>query len=104
MRYLVTGRIRPGKYEPLLRAIENRTLGRGSVAGGEYIRNMKNARKMENGDLRDAHARHNCKDATGEEPWACSHCDCTKKLEEKMEGWGVKFPNENFVNEESANK
>ena len=119
MRYLVTGRVKPGKTKSLQRAIENRTLGRGSIADGEYIRDMHQARLLENGDvrwvevcycptplmeeipyweeyfeltdIRDAHARHKCKDETGEEPWACSDCDCTKKLEEKMEGWGEKF-------------
>jgi hypothetical protein len=119
MRYLVTGRIKPGRTKPLLKTIEDRTLGRGSIAGGEYIRDMKQARLLENGDvrwvevcycptplmeeipyweeyfdltdIRDAHARHKCKDETGEEPWACSDCDCTKKLEEKMEGWGERF-------------
>lgn len=119
MRYLVTGRVKPGKAKPLQKAIKNRTLGRGSIAGGEYIRDMKQARLLNNSDvrwvevcycptplmeeipyweeyfeltdIRDAHARHKCKDETGEEPWACSDCDCTKKLEEKMEGWGERF-------------
>lgn len=119
MRYLVTAQLRPTKARPLLRAIENGTLGQGSVAGGEYIRDMKKARLLENGkiqwvevcycptplmeeipyweeyfeltDIRDAHARHQCRDETGEEPWACSDCDCTEKLENKMEGWGDQF-------------
>ena len=25
------------------------------------------------------------------EPWACCDCDCTEKLEERMEGWGRPF-------------
>lgn len=119
MRYLVTGKIKIGKSKPLLRAIKNGTLGKGSVAGGEYIRDMKQARLLDNGsvrwvevcycptplmeeipyweeyfeltDIRDGHARHQCRDETGEEPWACSHCDCTQKLERKMEGWGKSF-------------
>src|SRR6185503_13419854 len=43
MRYLVTARVKPGQREPLARAIEDGTLGRGSVAGDEYFRNMADA-------------------------------------------------------------
>jgi len=119
MRYLVTGKVKPGKLRALLSAIENGTLGKGSVAGGEYIRNMKQARLFESGevrwvevcycpaplmeekpyweeffdltDIRDAHARHKCKHETGEELWSCSGCDCTQILEQKMRGQGEKF-------------
>jgi hypothetical protein len=119
MRYLVTGRLRNGRAKKLFEAIEDRTLGRGSVAGGEYIRDMKQARLLDNGTVRwvevcfcptplqeekpyweeyfeltnikDAHGRHACKDETGEELWACSSCDCTAKLEKKMEAWGKPF-------------
>lgn len=122
MRYLVTGRIKPGKSKALLKAVENRTLGKGSVAGGEYIRNMKQARLLENNDvrwvevcycptplmeeipyweeffelkeIRDAHGRHNCRHENGEEFWSCSNCDCTRTLEEKMENWGDQFLDE----------
>ena len=44
MRYLVRARIKPGSERSLLEAIENQTLGRGSVAEGEYLRNMREAR------------------------------------------------------------
>ena len=27
----------------------------------------------------------------GEEPWACSDCDCTKRLESRIEKWGDLF-------------
>jgi hypothetical protein len=47
MRYLVTARVKPGKERALLDAIESGTLGRGSVAGGEYLRNMVAARLRE---------------------------------------------------------
>jgi hypothetical protein len=47
MRYLVTARVKPGKQRALLEAIEAGTLGRGSVAGGEYLRNMTDARLVE---------------------------------------------------------
>ena len=30
-------------------------------------------------------------DLDGSEPWACCDCDCTEKLEERMEGWGRPF-------------
>ena len=38
MRYLVTARVKPGREADLLRAIEDGTLGAGSVAGDEYLR------------------------------------------------------------------
>ena len=44
MRYLVRARVKPGRERALLEAIENRTLGRGSVAGDEYFRNMQKAK------------------------------------------------------------
>jgi hypothetical protein len=119
MRYLVRARVKPGKEQALLRAIENGSLGAGSVAGDEYLRNMDEARLCTDGTARwvevcycetplqeelpywqeyfevirvqDAHARHRCRDLDGSEPWACSECDCTAKLELKMKGWGERF-------------
>ncbi len=119
MRYLVTARVKPGKEKPLLDAIETGKLGRGSVAGGEYLRNMTAARLREDGSLRwvevcfcstpleeerpyweeyfelvkvqDAHHRDKCRDLNGEEPWACSGCDCTEKLEKHLAGTGESF-------------
>src|SRR5579871_60423 len=119
MRYLVTARVRPGKEVDLLRAIEDGTLGAGSVAGGEYLRNMTEARLREDGAVRwvevcfcatplqeerpyweeyfdllsvkDAHARKNCRHENGDEPWACCDCDCTTRLEEKLQASGVAF-------------
>src|SRR5438093_977741 len=44
MRYLVRARVKRGCEQSLLQAIENGTLGEGSVAEGEYLRNMKEAR------------------------------------------------------------
>ena len=98
--------------QALLRAIENGTLGRGSVAGGEYMRNMTDARLRDDGTIRwvevcfcnapleeerpyweqyfelvrvqDAHPRKKCRDFNGEEPWACCSCDCTEKLEAEL--------------------
>lgn len=115
----MTARVRPGREADLLEAIESGTLGRGSVAGDEYLRNMAQARLLEDGSIRwvevcfcwepldeerpyweayfdlvrvqDAHSRRLCRDLNGEEPWACGDCDCTERLEERMEGWGEPF-------------
>jgi hypothetical protein len=115
----VTARIKPGKEADLLREIENRTLGTGSVAGDEYLRNMESARLYDDGSARwveicfcaeplaeerpyweeffdlvqvkDAHARSRCRDETGAEPWACCDCDCTDKLEAHLNSRGQPF-------------
>jgi hypothetical protein len=112
MRYLVTARVKPGRERALLAAIESGSLGAGSVAEGEYLRNMTDARIRTDGSLRwvevcfcevpldeewpyweeyfelvrvqDAHARHLCRDENGSEPWACGDCDCTEKLEARL--------------------
>src|SRR3569832_689059 len=52
MRYLVHARVRPGKEEKLLKAIEKGTLGRGSVAGHEYLHDMSRARLFTDGQVR----------------------------------------------------
>jgi hypothetical protein len=119
MRYLVTARVRPGREADLLKAIENDTLGTGSVAFGEYLRNMTDARLRDDGSVRwvevcfcatpleeerpyweeffelvrvqDAHARHRCRDENGNEPWACGECDCTVRLEAKLATQGRGF-------------
>jgi hypothetical protein len=112
MRYLVTARVIPGREKALLDAIESQTLGRGSVAGDEYLRNMTDARLRDDGIVRwvevcfcdvpldeerpyweqyfqlvrvqDAHRRDKCRDLNGSEPWACGDCDCTAKLERHL--------------------
>jgi len=119
MRYLVTARVKPGKTDDLEQAIADETLGRGSVAEGEYLRNMELARQRPDGrvhwvevcycstplaeersyweeyfDLQrvqDAHSRSKCRDENGTEPWACGDCDCTAHLEERMKTWGRPF-------------
>jgi hypothetical protein len=119
MRYLVTARVKPGKESDLLRAIEDGTLGSGSVAGDEYVRNMLDARLFDDGKakwvevcfcdiplaeerpyweeyfdlvrVQDAHSRKRCRDLSGEEPWACCDCDCTERLEAKLAGDGRPF-------------
>lgn len=119
MRYLVTARVKPGRAEALDRAIEDRTLGAGSIAGDEYLRNMATARELPAGSVKwvetcfcatplaeerpyweayfdllsvkDAHARSRCRHETGEEYWACENCDCTAKLEQRLAGTGKPF-------------
>jgi hypothetical protein len=119
MRYLVTARVRPGREAALLRALDDGTLGLGSVAGDEYEADLAQARLTGDGAVKwvevcfcaepldeerpyweeyfelvrvqDAHSRQRCRDLTGEEPWACCDCDCTDRLEARMEGWGRPF-------------
>jgi hypothetical protein len=119
MRYLVRARVKPGREAGLLKVIEDETLGRGSVAEGEYRRNMQDARLCSDHSVRwvevcycptpleeeqpyweeyfdltriqDAHDRSKCRDENGEEPWACSGCDCTTRLEERLKTLGEPF-------------
>jgi hypothetical protein len=119
MRYLVRARAKPGREADLLEAIEQEKLGQGSVAEGEYLRNMQEARLCEDQTARwvevcycptplqeerpyweqyfdltrvqDAHDRRKCRDKNGTEPWACSECDCTARLEEKLNDSGRPF-------------
>jgi hypothetical protein len=119
MRYLVTARVKPGKERDLDAAIDDASLGRGSVAGDEYLRNMDAARAYADGrvqwvevcycasplaeereyweqyfdleKVQDAHARSRCRDLNGEEPWACGDCDCSARLEARLDGKGQPF-------------
>ena len=112
MRYLVKAKIKPGRGEALKEAIQDGSLGRGSVAGDEYIYDMEQARLGADGvahwvetcfcatplqeerpyweeffellSVKDAHNRKNCRDWNGTEPWACCDCDCTRRLEERL--------------------
>src|SRR5438132_13150488 len=113
MRYLVKARVRPGQERPLLRAIDQQTLGQGSIAGDEYQQDMKESRVNDAGitiwvetcfcdppleeerpywekyfellSVKDAHSRRNCRHENGTEAWACCGCECTKRLEEKLQ-------------------
>jgi hypothetical protein len=119
MRYLVKAKLKPDRERALLEAIDAGTLGAGSVAGDEYLHNMRNARACSDGSVKwievcycatpladerpyweeyfelvkvqDAHLRANCRDENGSEPWACGECDCTKKLEERLRQNGRQF-------------
>jgi hypothetical protein len=44
MRYLVKAQFKPGRESALVRAIDDKILGRGSVAGDEYLWDMEHAR------------------------------------------------------------
>jgi len=119
MRYLVRARVKPDRECDLLKAIDDQTLGQGSVAEGEYLRNMHDARHCPDQTARwvevcycptplqeerpyweeyfdlvrvqDAHDRRKCLDENGTEPWACNGCDCTVRLEEKLKKSGESF-------------
>jgi hypothetical protein len=119
MRYLVRARLKSNSEPSLLQAIDGGTLGQGSVAGGEYLRNMQHARLCPDGTVRwvevcfcptpleeerpyweryfelvkvqDAHQRAQCRDKNGSEPWACENCDCTARLERKLASIGDSF-------------
>ena len=120
MRYLVTARVKPGRAAALADAIDDGTLGRGSVAGDEYLRNMAEARRTRRRaravgrglllrdaactksastweeyfmleKVQDAHARSRCRDLNGTEPWSCGDCDCTARLEAHLARKGSRF-------------
>jgi hypothetical protein len=119
VRYLVKARVKNGKRESLVRAIENKTLGKGSIAGDEYVYDMTQARIAEDGTARwvetcfcdpplaeerpyweeyfellsvkDAHSRRNCRHENRTEAWACCDCDCTRRLEKKLQSEGESF-------------
>ncbi|HUE54630.1 MAG TPA: hypothetical protein VMO76_02280 [Candidatus Udaeobacter sp.] len=119
MRYLVRARVKAGCQRGLLGAIKRGKLGQGSVAEGEYLRNMNEARVCPDETVRwvevcycptplqeerpyweeyfelvkvqDAHDRRKCRDENGSEPWACGDCDCTARLEEKLKSTGKSF-------------
>ena len=119
MRYLVKARVKSGREEALRRAIAEGTLGKGSVAGDEYLYDMEQARVTADGtahwvetcfcatplqeerpyweeyfdllSIKDAHNRKNCRDWNGTEPWACCNCNCTRRLEERLRQHGEAF-------------
>lgn len=119
MRYLVKAKLKPGKRDDLLQAIDREELGRGSVAGDEYLHDMAHARQLADHtvcwietcfcptpleeerpyweeyfellQIKNAHNRQRCQDLNGTQAWACCDCDCTKRLEAKMKNWGRRF-------------
>jgi len=119
MRYLVKARVKPGRERALLQAINDGTLGQGSIAGDEYVYDLQQGRVSDDGvahwvetcfcatpleeerpywekyfellSFKDAHNRKNCRHENATEPWACSNCDCTKRLEERLQQQGKGF-------------
>jgi len=119
MRYLVKARVKSGREPHLARAIDNGTLGKGSIAADEYLHDMAQTRVNDHGiatwvetcfcdpplaeerpyweeyfellSVKDAHSRRNCRHENGVEPWACCDCDCTQRLEEWLATQGESF-------------
>ena len=119
VRYLVKAKVKTDKSESLLRSISDATLGKGSIAGDEYIYNMNEARLNDYGvatwvetcfcdpplaeerpyweeyfelvSVKDAHSRRNCRHENGTERSACCDCDCTETLEERLASQGDSF-------------
>src|SRR4030081_132685 len=111
MRYLVRARVKPDRQAELLQAIEEQTLGKGSVAEGEYLRNVQDARLCSDQTARwvevcycptpleeerpyweqyfeltrvqDAHDRRRCRDQNGSKPWACGGFEWDWRLGQK---------------------
>lgn len=119
MRYLVKARLKDGRAEALAEAIADQTLGRGSIAGDEYLHDMQMARVNSKAEthwvetcfcdapleeerpywekyfdllsIKDAHSRRDCRHENGTEAWACCDCDCTKRLEARLAATGESF-------------
>jgi hypothetical protein len=119
MRYLVKAKLIQSKKDELLQEITNGTLGTGSVAFGEYVKNMRHARVLDDGticwievcfcstplneekpywekyfgniEIENAQDPRNCQDSNGELKRACFDCACTQELEDKMLNWGEPF-------------
>jgi hypothetical protein len=119
MRYLVKARMKSGKEKALAKAIQAGTLGQGSIAGDEYLDDMEHARLQKDGtavwvevcycptplqeerpyweaffqllEVKDAHSRRNCRHENGTEPWACSNCTCTERLQKRLQTCGESF-------------
>jgi hypothetical protein len=120
MRYLVRAFVIKRKDRALLEAVESGSLGKGSIAYPTYIKCMKNARLLDNGQVRWIEPCY-CREAFGpggelleELPYwreyfedidirytttlekcegypSCGSCECTEKLETKLEGMGHHF-------------
>ena len=120
MRYLVRARLKRGKADSLLGAVESGALGRGSIAHDEFLRCMAEARLTEAGQVRWLEVCY-CREAFGpgyelaeELPYwreyfeeidirfarrldgcdgypHCGDCDCTVKLEAKLAKLGGPF-------------
>ncbi|MBT3350874.1 MAG: hypothetical protein HOC91_07345 [Nitrospinaceae bacterium] len=120
MRYLVRAFVIKGKERALLEAVESGSLGKGSIAYPTYIKCMKSARLLDNGQVRWIEPCY-CREAFGpggelleELPYwreyfedfdirytttlekcegypSCGSCECTEKLEGKLEVMDNRF-------------
>ncbi len=116
MKYLVRAKLKESKLSELMQEIRSGTLGTGSVAFGEYVRNMKQARVLDDGTVcwieicfcpvplneekpywekyfenitvENAQDPKYCQDSNGEAKRACFECSCTEELEANMLSWG----------------
>src|SRR6476620_7389838 len=112
MRYLVKARVKSDCAGALAKAIADRSLGRGSIAGDEYLYDMQMARVNAKGEahwvatcfcdqpleeerpywekyfdllsVKDTQPCRDCQHENGTERWACCDCDCCKRLEERL--------------------
>jgi hypothetical protein len=120
MRYVVKAKLKEGKGNQLKQAIDNGSLGKGPIAGGEYIRNMKSARLLEDGtatwvevcfcnpplaeerpyweeyfellEITDAAERTTCKLKTlGGIIMTCKGCNCAAEKEKELDALGKSF-------------
>jgi len=120
VRYLVRAFVIKGKERALLEAVESGSLGKGSIAYPTYIKCMKSARLLDNGQVRWIEPCY-CREAFGpggelleELPYwreyfedfdirytttlekcegypSCGSCECTEKLEGKLEVMDNRF-------------
>jgi hypothetical protein len=117
MRYLVKGRVKSGCEQRLLEAIETKSLGKEYAFDPGYLRSMQQARVGQDGivhwievcycdtplqnersfweqyfelvSIKDALDRNNCRDVIGTtDHTPCAKCDCTKRLEERLQKRG----------------
>ncbi len=119
MKYLVKAKLKPSQKSALLNAIHDNTLGKQSVAYGEYLKNMQHARVLDDGtvcwieicfcavplneerpyweeyfdivSIQNAHDPKRCKDLSGKSKRACFECHCSRALEKEMLTWGTTF-------------
>jgi hypothetical protein len=119
MKYLVKAKLKESRKPKLLEEIMSGTLGTGSIAFGEYVKNMHQARILEDGTvcwieicfcatplneekpyweeffedikIETAQDPKYCQDSNGELKRACFDCSCTQDMEEKMSTWGKPF-------------
>lgn len=119
MKYLVRGKLIESRKSVLLEEVKSGTLGTGSVAFGEYVKNMRNSRLLDDGTvcwveicfcatplneempywekyfkdikIENAQDPKYCQDANGDLKRACFDCSCTDDLEDQMQNWGRPF-------------